>query len=64
MPQIKIITTHSIRQTTIIDWPEDEMDEFNYENALCNADFDDAKIVDVVDSEIDKVFVDGEPHRF
>jgi len=49
--------------TQTIEWPEDEMDDFNLANLECNLEPDDAQ---EQSSELDLYHVtkDGEPHDF
>jgi len=60
MPTLKVKYTMTVEQE--IEWPEDEMDDLNYENLMINLDQDQAhewQIDDIV--EIEK---DGEEFNF
>ncbi|MCF6459078.1 hypothetical protein [Pseudoalteromonas sp. MMG024] len=46
-----------------IDWPEDEMEDFNYDSLVCNLDHENAVLV-THDHELLNVTVDGERHEF
>ena len=60
MAKVKVQYFAKVTQT--IYWPDDEMNDFNYENLECNLDPTDA---DVIDAEgIFDVHVNGERHEF
>jgi len=63
MPTITVTYTQTRTMTQTIEWPEDEMDDFNLANLECNLEPDDAQ---EQSSELDLYHVtkDGEPHDF
>jgi len=64
MPKIKIVVQHTIEQITILDIPEDELEELTYEDALVNCIFDELKPSMVEITEIVGATIDGNEHYF
>jgi len=63
MPKVRIVVEHQIEQVTILDIPEDEFKDMTYEDALCNAPFDELQPSRIC-SDIVEITVDGEEHYF
>lgn len=61
MAQVKV--QYTVKATQYIDWPEDEMDDFNYDNLECNLEPSDRSTMLEVD-EITVVEVDKKPYEF
>lgn|GEM_PF-3770335 len=59
MPKVKV--KYTVKATQIIDWPEDEMSNFDYDNLECNLEPEESTLTvgDIVD-----VQVDGKPYDF
>ena len=62
MPKIKV--TYMKEITEEIDWPEDEMDEFNYENLEANLGCGLITNEDIELSSISSVEVGGKEYQF
>ncbi|MBB1329488.1 hypothetical protein H5087_09025 [Pseudoalteromonas sp. SR43-7] len=60
MAKVKVKYLVEVEQD--IDWPDDEMDDFTYDNLLWNCDTDDAHTKKV--TEIVTLNVNGKPHTF
>lgn len=58
----KIRVVYNVQCVQYVEWPDDEMEDFNYENLLCNLDVDEAKFKDVDD--IINIKKDGEEFYF
>ncbi|WP_415912481.1 hypothetical protein [Neptuniibacter sp. QD37_11] len=59
----KVTVEYLTRKKQVIDWPDDEMEDFNYENLQCNLDPD--KAVDTgAEFEICELKVNGKDHYF
>jgi hypothetical protein len=61
MAKVEVEYTVKIKQ--IINWPDDEMEDFNYDNLCCNLDFDKGSAEYGSENVID-VKVNGENHDF
>ena len=61
MAKVQVKFMAEMSQT--IDWPDDEMEDFNYENLQCNCDPENASVVNYA-FDIEQVTVDGKPHEF
>ncbi len=60
MAKVKVTYTATFTQT--IDWPDDELDDLNYENLEANLDPENATYTGEVD--IDDIFLNGKQHEF
>ena len=58
----KIAVKYTATFVQVIDWPDDEMDSFNYENLECNIDTEKSQFTGALD--IDRVEVNGVSHDF
>ena len=61
MAKLKVTYTALVEE--VIDWPDDEIDDLNYENLLCNLD-PEASVSTIVVDEVHKVLKDGEYFEF
>jgi hypothetical protein len=59
----KIQVKYSVEMSQTIDWPDDELDNFNYDNLVCSCDPDKAEVVDY-NFDIQQVSLNGKPHDF
>lgn len=59
----KVKVTYVATMVETIDWPDDEMDNFNYENLCVNLDPEKAASCSP-DVEIETVLVNGKSHDF
>lgn len=59
----KVQVKYSVEMTETIDWPDDELDDFNYDSLVSNCDPDKADIVNH-DFDIQEVSLNGKPHDF
>lgn len=63
MPKITVTYIQTRKLTQTIDWPSDEMDNFNLENLECNLEPDDAQEQES-EVEVHTVKLDGLPYEF
>lgn len=60
MAVVKVRYTATFVQ--VINWPENELDDLNYENLECNLDIENSHFIG--DMEIDRVELNGKEHNF
>lgn len=63
MASIKVTYVQTRTLTQTIDWPEDEMEDFNPDNLECNLEPEDSR-EDHSELYLVKVLKDGEIHEF
>lgn len=56
--EVKYTVTH----TEYVHWPDDELDDLNYDNLMCNINHEDAQIHE--DVVILNIIKDGEEYEF
>ena len=61
MAKVEVEYTVKIKQT--INWPDDEMGDFTYDNLCCNLDVDEGSFEHGTE-DITNVTVDGQHHAF
>lgn len=59
----KVEVKYTVEMTQIIDWSDDEMEDFTYENLQVNLEPEDSQVL-IFDHYIKKVIVNGEEHYF
>jgi hypothetical protein len=59
----KVKVKYLIEMVQEIEWPDDELDSFNYESLISNCDSNEAEIVDS-DFDIYDVTLNGKDHNF
>ena len=59
----KVKVKYLAEMTQTIDWPDDEMDNFSYDNVVANLNPEDASVTDY-NFDLKDVSVDGKSHEF